>query len=263
MGSDGATPNTKKGGWWANIPHHDTSDLNENKSSKEWFRKTFTILVVFIVFGSLLYMAAKNPGREVLVSAKGYIAQPPTLAALSNGCEGITTVPNSPDGTNGWVKQRKKPAWPPFPPVNGNFYDKTFLFPDTPIPYNAKPASIPKLGEAIGLLYRGWIVVWYQKPKVKAKEIENITKAVKEDVQLKNARILISPWPYNDNNWDGNQPWAYTAWGSVQKCTYFSLRVLQQFRETNPIEKAPAPDLPLLQSGPKATQFNQDAFGNN
>ena len=262
---DTTTPTPKKlggKGWW------DTFDEKKPtttlKLSNEWFRKIATLCVVMLVIGSILYMAARNPGREVVVSAKGSTTYPPSLAALSAGCEGLVKVPEPEVGTNGWVKQRKNPAWLSYPPVNGNYYDQTYLNPDTVITYNAPKDKLPKLGEAVGLLYRGWIVVWYRPTKVRKEEVESFTKAIKQDKELSKQRILVSPWPYaNSINWDGEQPWAYTVWGAYQKCSFPSLKVVEQLRQDYPISSAPNPSLPLLEPGPRATRFNKDMYGNS
>lgn len=261
--SEGNVPRDDAGGhrgWWGNSERVAPSRRVRNlpfvfKPSKEVGRRAATVAVIGLCAFSVLGFSLVNPSRQVRQYPDG-VLNPPSLTALTAGCAGIADINEPPEGTNGWIEQQDVPTWATFPPVSGNYYKTPFLNLDKPVPFDPEKGEYPKLGEAVNLLYHGWIVIWYRNNVVDQRTVDEFTAAVRNTPGLE-GRVLVSPWPYGANpSWAGERPWVFTAWGSWEKCQYASLKAATLFAQEHPKEAAPGGNLPLLEPGPQASKFN-------
>ena len=267
-------------GWWGSqqelLP--DNGSVKNTpytlKWRRNWWGKIFITTIVFVVSAGFILAALSNQGREIRTTSDGRTVYPPSLAALSSSCLGVVKVPPPPAETIGWIPEPdvnnptvntdEQPFWFSIPPVGGNFYPEPFLRVSEDIPYNGDvyKGEIPNFGEAVSLMYRGWIVVWYRASDVKEDEVIALRNALKDTTNGLD-KVIVTPWPYESSiNWIGDKSWLYSAWGSWQKCSTPSLKVLYQFREENPAAQAPGIDVPLLQTGPQAGMRNKNFPGN-
>ena len=257
--------------WWGSesklkpegLNYEDTPyNLRFKKSTTQWVLFVIVVAVVALVFGSAI---ATNPGREVKYFSDGKILNPPSLSALTVGCMGVMELPPPPAGTVGVVPKpvadvsETFPYWFSFPPVSGNFYHPPYTPPAEGVPFLAdvESGATPNLGEAVALLYRGWIVVWYKAGVVQEVEVESFRNSIEISDTLR-GKTIIAPWPYeNDVNWDGDKPWVYTAWGAWEKCDEPSLSALEDFQEET-AGKAPNSGLSLNSEPVAAEKRNND-----
>lgn len=253
-------------GWWGSseriMPKRRIRDLPFTfKPSKEVGRKVATLSAVGVCALSVLGFSLVNPARQAQKYPVGTL-NPPSLTELTAGCAGVVDVNDPPEGTNGWIEQQTAPTWATFPPVSGNYYQTPFLNLDKPVPFDPEKGEYPKFGEAVNLLYHGWIVIWYRNNVVNQEDVDAFTAQIQSIPSLE-GRVLVSPWPYGANPaWSGEKPWVFTAWGSWEKCQYANVKVAQQFGAAHPKEAAPGGSLPLLEPGPHAMRFNipEDEF---
>lgn len=173
--------------------------------------------------------------------------EPATRTALAAGCYGIVTHESAPKSEIGWANPTLPLSWAFTPSTGGNF---------SPFPYQGPPVvpDNPKIefteAQAVSMLYRGWIVIWYQTtvpPKETLYAAEQIASLPN------NERVLLAQWTNKKKpTWKTGQQWWITGWNKAQPCSKFSLQVVKEFRNANPVTSAPGHQIPLNNPGPKA-----------
>lgn len=210
-------------------------------------------MVGLLIFGFLVALMAltmANPTQRGYTFANGSTAEPPTIEALSAGCLGIVTREEAPKSEIGWVTNYSEAAWHAIPPTSGNFAKESYVGPPVVTMRNAAgftPAT------ATTMLYRGWVVVWYQ-PTIPPNEVAAAAATV-ESLPA-GEKIILAPWASATKpTWNTQHGWWITGWNKVQPCSLFSAEVLQQFRKAVPPDSAPGYGIPLNSAGPRAEVY--------
>lgn len=103
------------------------------------------------------------------------------------------------------------------PPTSGP--RESTLLPATPVSYTE--AKAPRPEQAVGNLYHGWIIVWYDS-KLPAADLKTLQTAAASATQT-----LVVPW--TRSVFPGNQHVVFTAWDRSQRCVTASAAVLTAF----------------------------------
>jgi hypothetical protein len=103
------------------------------------------------------------------------------------------------------------------PPTSGP--RESTLLPATPTFYAVKAAPRPE--QAVGNLYHGWVVVWYDS-KLPAADLKTLQTAAAAATQT-----LVVPW--TRSVFPGDQHVVLTAWDRTQRCKTASAAVVSEF----------------------------------
>lgn len=135
------------------------------------------------------------------------------------------------------------------PPTSGP--RESTLLPATPTFYAVKSAPRPE--QAVGNLYHGWVVAWYDS-KLPAADLKTLQTAAASATQA-----LVIPW--TRSVFAGNQHVVFTAWDRTQRCTTGSAAVLTEFSGAHVNDatgagwaspSAPSPTVPDTSTNPSA-----------
>jgi hypothetical protein len=230
--------------WWApKVP-----EVNAALIRRPW-RRVALITVGALAVAALLGSATLNPGRIAQVGSRGQVIDPPSMLALSAGCEGLTTWPDFP-AENGFLAPSTTPpvlatgevedspfSWRLAPPVSGNFSEAWVG--DRAVPPNAETAPRPE--QAVALLYRGWTVVWYaiDAPEREVDALLAWARQLPAD-----AEILVAPWPDDAASWRADRVIIATAWRTTQPCETFNGDLLREF-DVGTADRGPGPGVDL------------------
>jgi hypothetical protein len=102
------------------------------------------------------------------------------------------------------------------PPTSGP--RESTLLPATPTFYAVKSAPRPE--QAVGNLYHGWVIVWYDS-KLPAADLKTLQTAAAT------TQTLVVPW--TRSVFPGDQHVVFTAWDRSQRCRTASAAVLKEF----------------------------------
>ncbi len=222
--------------WWAQTP--------PVAVRRSWRGRVLAATLCAVVLALVIPAAAVNPEAHPRVTASGAIQQPASLSALAAGCTGVFQRPAPEPGTVGWVPL-DTPYEPNFTPATeGNFARNPLS--------NGKSTYQLDPRRVIALLYRDWTVIWVRSNADQG-EVAELASYI--DGLPDGVRVAAFPWPQDEMRaWSSPAPatWAITRWGHVQYCAEFSGKVADAFVAA---KRAPAPgrDLPLDESGPRAT----------
>lgn len=203
------------------------------------------ILLTFLVL-PLALAAFINPATSTRSVAGGGEREPASLAALANGCTGITSWADS--GSDGFVEQPlDRFVWEITPPSRGNFAST---------PWTGDRASFvvsefsPNVPQVLASLYRGAVVIWYDPVKVgDLAPLMNEARELTEELP----HLIVAPWPLGDdtaNPWRSPRPLVFTSWGKTLGCLTFDRVVLDEFLASAAERKVP--DVAAGDSGPRA-----------
>jgi hypothetical protein len=232
--------------WWA-----PAGDAPRARLVRRIPRRIGQLLLTGIAVATLALSAVAVPGQQPVIRASGGIEAVPNLLDLSQGCGGVTTWPDAPAGETGWLDAGSEFTFLLNPPVSGNFAKHawtgtmTLTESDTPLPHPA---------EALNLMYRGWIVVWYRTTAdaTTVKQLLDWARSLPAD-----AHVLVSPWPLEQQMpWRSDRRIMITGWRTTQACLSFNARVLAAFDA----KRVTAPGLGLADNAlpPRATVSTTD-----
>lgn len=226
--------------WWA-----PAGDAPRARLIRRIPRRVGQAVLTLIAVAVFAVSAIAVPGQQPTTRSGGAIESVPTLLDLSQGCGGVTTWPDAPDGENGWLDQGSEFTFLLNPPVSGNF---------SKYPWNGAkvlgPATtvLPHPAEALNLMYRGWIVIWY-RDNVDSSTVKQLTDWATS--LPADAKVLVSPWPLEQQMpWRADRRIFLTGWRTTQACLSFNARVVADFDT----KRAPAPGAGLSPNelGPRA-----------
>lgn len=235
--------------WWAkNAPDRPVRILRQIR------QRVFMLLLMFAFIAPLVYAAVVNPALAVLQVPGGGVRQPPSLTALADSCTGVTTWPVNPNEV-GWIDEAVFSfAWRVVPPSSGNFSSKPWVG-DRFVKTLAD--EHPTVEQAVALLYRGWIVLWFN-PNTSPDRLEPLYQSASK-MLADNEMLLIAPWPLDTENlWPKKYSFVFTSWSKTLKCGTFSEPLLEQFLPS--VIPAPGIGVPLASPGPQAMSSTQDVL---
>jgi hypothetical protein len=135
------------------------------------------------------------------------------------------------------------------PPTSGP--REATLLPATPVFYAVKSAPRPE--QAVGNLYHGWVIAWYDS-KLPAADVKVLQTAAASATQT-----LVVPW--TRSVFPGDQHVVFTAWDRSQRCKTASAAALTGFSTTYVNDatgakwaspSAPSPTVPDTTTDPSA-----------
>jgi hypothetical protein len=135
------------------------------------------------------------------------------------------------------------------PPTSGP--RESTLLPATPTFYAVKSAPRPE--KAVGNLYHGWVIVWYDD-KLPAADLKTLQTSAAAATQT-----LVVPW--TRGVFPGDQHVVFTAWDRSQRCKTGSAAALKEFSTAHVNDttgakwaspSAPSPTVPSTSTDPNA-----------
>ena len=207
------------------------------------------LLIIAIVPVTNWYNAHQR-GKQ---HAVGYV-KAATSAAKSASCTGVRNdrqIATSivPAKTTVNYASLTAKAGNSLPPTSGP--RESTLLPATPTFYAIKSAPRPE--QAVGNLYHGWVVVWYDS-KLPAADLKTLQTAAAAATQT-----LVIPW--TRSVFPGTQHIVFTAWDRSQRCVKGSASMLTEFSTAHVNDatgatwaspSAPSPTVPDTTTNPSA-----------
>ncbi|MCW2545562.1 MAG: hypothetical protein JWN96_22 [Mycobacterium sp.] len=207
-------------------------------------------LVIIAIVPVTNWWHAHQRGKQ---HAVGYV-KAASAAAKSASCTGvrndrqITTSIVAAKTTVDYAALTAK-AGNSLPPTSGP--RESTLLPATPAFYAIKSAPRPE--QAVGNLYHGYVIVWYDS-KLPAADVKTLQTAAATATQT-----IVVPW--TRSVFPGDQHVVFTAWDRSQRCKTASAAVLNDFSTTYVNDtsgatwaspSAPSPTVPDTSTDPSA-----------
>jgi Protein of unknown function (DUF3105) len=180
-----------------------------------------SIPIALVIIGLVPFTNWYHAHQRGKQHAVGYV-RAATAAAKSAGCTGVRNdrqIPTSVVKTGATVDYAglTAKAGQALPPTSGP--RESNLLADTPAFFAVKSAPHPE--RAVGNLYHGYIVVWYDKqlPAADVKTLQTASAA--------STRTLFVPW--TRSVFPGGQHVVFTAWDRTQRCRTAATKALTEF----------------------------------
>lgn len=183
------------------------------------------IMLILFLVAPVVLATMVNPGLSIRSVAGGGERHPASLAALANGCTGVTYWKGS--AADGYVDQPlSRFVWQVTPPPNGNFAMTPWTGARASFVVSEKSPNVPQV---LASLYRGSVAIWYNSSDSDAAPmlLNDATELTEEFEHL-----IVAPWPLNDdsaNPWRSPRPIVFTAWGMTLGCLTYDRAVLDEF----------------------------------